>query len=86
MGKRQLDRMAKAFEKSLPKRDYLSSEELYKTFAVSFNTNDFQCSTRDNQIVVSAKISKEEFDGILYQHAVYIMEYLKEKGFTKLAL
>ena len=82
MGKRQLDRLTDAYEKSKPKRNILDEKD-DNGFAVSFSTDDFQCITKEGKVSVTARIPKKEFDSIIYSYGIYIIEYLAEKGLIR---
>lgn len=82
MSKKELSRLADAYEKSRPKRVSLDNEA-DKDFAVSFTTDDFQCITRDGKVSVTARIPKNEFENIIYSYGIYIIDYLAQKGLIK---
>lgn len=54
-----------------------------QTFAIGFSSDNVQLSTRDGVVNVTARLSKEDFDKIIYSYGVYIMDYLREKGLIK---
>ena len=81
MSKNQLSRMSDAYSKSLPKRDIVENDE--KTFAIGFETDDISLSTRGGTASVTARISKEHFDKIVYSYGAYILDYFKEKRLIK---
>ena len=81
MGKKGLDKITKAYENTLPRRE--SDEELFNTFALGFETNDISTSMRGGKVQVTTRIDKEQFDKIIYSYGAYILDYLKEKGFVK---
>lgn len=78
MPKKEVVKLCEAFERSNKiKRQEIEEDT---SFAVSFTTDDCQLNTRDGKVSLTARISKEDFDKIIYSYGVYIIDYFKEKG------
>ncbi len=77
MPKKEVVKLCEAFEKSNKgKRREIKDDS---SFSVSFTTDDCQLNTRDGKVSLTAKISKEDFDKMIYIYGVYIIDYLTEK-------
>lgn len=74
MSKRQLSKIADTCVTKKEREPFVQD-----TFSIGFETTDFSCRTRDNSVSITAVISKEEFDKIIYSYGIYIAEFLKEK-------
>ena len=81
MSKKELYKIAKAFEKTRPKRKF--DVEPITTFSLGFETTDISTSMRDGKVSVTTRIDKKQFDKIIYLYGAYILDYLKEKGLVK---
>lgn len=78
MGKKQLNAICDAFDKSTQKKpvegpDYAS---------VSFNSTDCICTTSNGGVHINARVDFKEFDSIIDTNLLYILEYLKSKKFN----
>jgi hypothetical protein len=75
--KKEIERLADAHGKMISKNhDYSVDPD---TFSIGFTTDNFQCTTNDGKVSVTAKINKKDFDTIIYSYGLYVIEYLKEK-------
>ena len=87
MPKKEVEALGRAFDKmereSRKQQTQSPEPEEAKTFAIGFSSNDVQLTTRDGTVNVTAKLSKDDFDKVIYTHGLYIMEYLREKGLIK---
>ena len=78
MPKKEVVKLCEAFERSHKGKRQEIEEDT--SFAVSFTTDDCQLNTRDGKVSLTARMSKEDFDKIIYSYGVYIIDYFKEKG------
>jgi predicted Fe-Mo cluster-binding NifX family protein len=77
MPKKEVVKLCEAFEKSNKFKKHETEEN--NSFVISFVTNDCQLNTKDGKVSVTAKISKEYFDTIIYSYGIYVIDYLNEK-------
>lgn len=85
MPRKEVEALGRAFdrmERENRKQSLLEPEEP-QTFAIGFCSDNVQLSTRDGVVNVTARLSKEDFNKIIYSYGVYIMDYLREKGLIK---
>lgn len=68
-------------KKTRPKREV--KVEPVDGFSIGFTTDDLSTSMRGGKVNVTARVSKEDFDKIIYSYGVYILDYLSEKGLIK---
>lgn len=81
MAKKVFDKIVKAYEKTRPKSEV--TVEPVDGFSIGFTTDDLSTSMRDGKVNVTARVSKEDFDKIIYSYGVYILDYFSEKGLIK---
>lgn len=85
MPKKDVTALGRAFDRMERenRKQSLPEPEEPRTFAIGFCSDNVQLSTRDGVVNVTARLSKEDFDKIIYSYGVYIMDYLREKGLIK---
>ena len=85
MPKKEVEALGRAFDRMERenRKQSLPEPEEPKTFAIGFYSDDVQLSSRDGVVNVTAKLSKTDFDKIIYSYGVYIMDYLREKDLIK---
>lgn len=81
MTKKVIDKIVCAYEKTRPKREV--TVEPVDGFSIGFTTDDLSTSMMGGKVNVTARVSKEDFDKIIYSYGVYILDYLSEKGLIK---
>lgn len=81
MSKNAIDKIVDAYEKARPNSEV--TIEPVDGFPIGFTTDDLSTSMRDGKVNVTARLSKEDFDKIIYSYGVYILDYLSEKGLIK---
>jgi len=77
MPKKEVVKLCEAFEKSNKREKHEIEED--NSFAISFVTDDCQLNTKDGKVSVTARISKKDFDKMIYSYGIYIIDYLTEK-------
>ena len=85
MPRKDVEALGRAFDR-IDRENHkqsLPEPENPQTFAIGFSSGNVQLSTRDGVVNVTARLSKEDFDKIIYSYGVYIMDYLREKGLIK---
>lgn len=85
MPRKDVETLGRAFDR-IDRENHkqsLPEPENPQTFAIGFSSDNVQLSTRDGVVNVTARLSKEDFDKIIYSYGVYIMDYLREKGLIK---
>ena len=81
MTKKVIDKMTVAYEKAHPNREV--TIEPVDGFLIGFTTDDISTSMRNGKVNVTARVSKEDFDRIIYSYGAYILDYFSEKGLIK---
>ena len=81
MPKKEVVKLCEAFEKSKMGLNKCGVD--MASFPISFTTDDLQLNTKDGMVSVTARITKEDLDRILYSYGLYIIDYFKEKGLIK---
>jgi len=81
MSKKAIDKIVDAYEKTRPNREV--TVEPIDGFSIGFTTDDLSTSMRGGKVNVTARVSKEDFDKIIYSYGVYILDYFSEKGLIK---
>lgn len=81
MSKKVIDKIVDAYEKTRPKSEV--TVEPVDGFFIGFTTDDLSMSTRGGKVNVTARVSKKDFDKIIYSYGVYILDYFSEKGLIK---
>ena len=80
MTKKVIDKMTVAYEKTHPNK---VTVEPVDGFPIGFTTDDISTSMRGGKVNVTARVSKEDFDKIIYSYGVYILDYFSEKGLIR---
>ena len=85
MPRKEVEALGRAFDRMERenRKPSVPEPEESRTFAIGFCSDNVQMSTRDGKVNVTARLSKEDFDKIIYSYGVYIMDYLREKGLIK---
>lgn len=81
MSKNVIDKIVDAYEKTHSKREV--TVEPVDGFCIGFTTGDLSTSMRGGKVNVTARVSKEDFDKIIYSYGVYVLDYFSEKGLIK---
>jgi len=81
MSKKAIDKIVDAYEKTRTNSGV--KVEPVNGFPIGFTTDDLSTNMIGGKVNVTARLSKEDFDKIIYSYGVYILDYFSKKGLIK---